>query len=44
MREAMNDLALMRLYVVHPGEKSFEMDDRIEAIGIEALPERFAAR
>lgn len=37
----MNDLALTRLYVVHPGEKSFEMDDRIEALGIEELPKRF---
>ena len=34
-----DDLSLEKLYVVFPGEVRFPMDDRIEAIGIERLPE-----
>ena len=39
MITAVSDLELDRLFVVHRGEKRFEMKDRIEGVGIEKLPE-----
>jgi len=32
MRAAMNDLQLSRLFVIHPGEKRFDLDETIEAL------------
>lgn len=34
MRAALQDLKLARLYVVHPGDKDFLLDDTIEAISL----------
>jgi predicted AAA+ superfamily ATPase len=42
MRIAMADLDLERLLVIYPGERQFELDDRIEAVGIAQLPARLA--
>lgn len=38
MRIAMADLCLDRLWVVHPGAKSYPLDHGIEALGIAELP------
>ncbi len=38
MRTALEDLRLDQLYVVYPGSASFQMDSRIEALGITDLP------
>jgi predicted AAA+ superfamily ATPase len=39
MRSALADLGLDHLYVVYPGEKSFPLDDRIDALSILELSE-----
>jgi hypothetical protein len=41
MRVALDDLRLDRLLVVHPGRDSFPLDDRIEAVSILHLEDRF---
>jgi predicted AAA+ superfamily ATPase len=38
MRIALADLALDRLFVVHPGQVSFPMAEKVEAVGINELP------
>jgi predicted AAA+ superfamily ATPase len=47
MEIALNDLRLSRLFVVHPGEHSFPINDRVETVGIHEIqtlskPGRFA--
>jgi hypothetical protein len=42
MHTALRDLKLERLFVVHPGEKSYEMGDRTEAVPIAQLGARLA--
>jgi predicted AAA+ superfamily ATPase len=40
MRVALDDLKLQRLFVIYPGEKNYELDDRIEVLalpGVEKL-------
>jgi hypothetical protein len=39
MKTGRDDLELERLYVVSPGDRRRLMDDRIESVGIERLPE-----
>ena len=39
MKAGRDDLGLDHLYVVFPGDVRFQMDDRIEGVGIERLPE-----
>jgi predicted AAA+ superfamily ATPase len=43
MRVALADLRLDQLWVVYPGRRSFPLDDRIEAVGMNDLPQRLAA-
>jgi predicted AAA+ superfamily ATPase len=38
MRVALSDLGLERLFLVYPGSRSFALDERIEAIGLEDVP------
>jgi predicted AAA+ superfamily ATPase len=42
MHIALEDLKLERLFVVHPGNDSYEMNDRTEAVAITSLRERLA--
>ena len=42
MHVALNDLKLERLFVVHPGAHSYEMNDRTEAVAITNLRARLA--
>lgn len=37
MRVAVQDLSLSTLYVVHPGDQSYPMDEGIEALAIADL-------
>ena len=37
MHGALADLGLERLLVVHPGERSFPLAERVRAIGVERL-------
>ena len=46
MRIAREDLSLDRLYVLHPGEKSYPLDDGAEVLALHDMPgtlRRFAA-
>jgi predicted AAA+ superfamily ATPase len=43
MRIALADLRLERLLVVHAGDESWPMAERVEAVAIRALPERLPA-
>jgi predicted AAA+ superfamily ATPase len=43
MRIALADLGLERLFVLHPGQDSYVLDQRIEALTIRDLPARLAA-
>ena len=40
---ALADLRLDQLWVVYPGRRSFPLDDRIEAVGMNDLQHRLAA-
>lgn len=40
MKIALADLRLARLFVVHPGRRSYPLDERIDAVAIEDLPAR----
>lgn len=42
MHTALHDLKLQRLFVVHPGKESYEMNDQTEAVGIANLRARLA--
>ena len=42
MRTALHDLKLKRLFVVHPGKESYEMNDQTEAVSIADLQARLA--
>ena len=42
MHTALRDLKLERLFVVHPGNDSYVMNDRTEAVAIGNLRERLA--
>ena len=42
MHTALHDLKLERLFVVHPGKDSYEMNDRAEALGITNLRARLS--
>jgi hypothetical protein len=39
MRIAIQDLGLEQLFVVHPGRDSYPLDECIEAVSIEDLPD-----
>lgn len=39
MRVALADLGLERLFVVYPGSRFFDLDDRITALPLTQLPE-----
>jgi hypothetical protein len=43
MRIALADLQLERLLVVHAGDESWPMAERVEAVSIRSLPERLPA-
>jgi len=42
MHTALRDLKLTRLFVIHPGKDSYEMNDQTEAVGIGDLRARLA--
>ena len=42
MRIALEDLKLARLFVVYPGEQSYELHRRVEVIAIQDLPGKLA--
>jgi hypothetical protein len=42
MRIALQDLALTKLFVVHPGSSSYPLDEHIDAVSLRTLPERLA--
>ena len=39
IRIALTDLKLEKLFVVHPGERDFPLDDRIEAVALGRMSE-----
>ncbi|MEA3266803.1 MAG: hypothetical protein U9P42_07660 [Candidatus Fermentibacteria bacterium] len=43
MRVALEDLGLSKLYLVHPGERTFRLDEKITALSISDLVSGLAA-
>lgn len=43
LRSAMTDLKLQRLFVIHPGDAAYALDDTIDVVPLRAVQERFAA-
>jgi predicted AAA+ superfamily ATPase len=43
MRSAMTDLKLQQLFVIHPGDAAYALDDTIDVVPLRAVQERFAA-
>ena len=44
MRVAIEDLGLEHVFVVHPGESSFVLAERIDAVSVRHLEDRLASR
>ena len=38
MRAALADLKLERLFVIHPGDTDYALDDRIQVVGLPNIP------